>query len=402
MLKKTFASLLVMTLLVMLIMPTQTYAAPKWWDRFKDILAADIVGAADGYLQTESIGGAIAGGIKGSVEAGKGVIGSGSGELPVEVDVATLGDLHYEGLDRVFERFQFNARVLSKESWQRIDRTILIFVWEKGLYSEEIDVYLRGMDPTFEEIMRRIKEASTQNEGFPISENFYSNLEKALAVLDREADDPEVLIDEFIQMIGDASVKESDNDVILANIMAATAKKGYDYYKAIAAKADDTTDIIIEDGAAEIIELDIPPKVRGLEIAIDRLDATVGIDPVVMDVAPFIENSRTMVPFRFIGESLGAEIGWNPDEYSVSYVLGENTVKLYIGKSIATVNGKDIPIDENPLIVARIVNARTMVPIRFISEALGFNVSWDAENRSVAIHSNPYFVQNDLSGEMVE
>jgi len=57
----------------------------------------------------------------------------------------------------------------------------------------------------------------------------------------------------------------------------------------------------------------------------------------------FIENARTMVPFRFIGESLGAEIGWNPDEFSVTYVLGEQTVKLYIGRSIAIINGKEVP-----------------------------------------------------------
>lgn len=399
MVKKPLASLLVVTLFLMMVMPTQTYAAPKWWDRIKDIIAADIVGAVDGYLQTESVGGALGGSIKASVEAGKGLAGRGNDWLPLELDLASLGDLHNEGLDRVFQRFQFKRQQLSKESWQRVDRAILIFIWEKGLYSNDVDAYLKGMDPNFEAMMDRIKTASRT---FPISDNFYGNLEKALAVLDGESDDPELLIDGFIAMVEDAFVKESRGDILVTNIMMTTARKSYDYWKGIADGQPQSETVIIEDEGPEIIEADIPSKVKGLKITIDRLEASVGIDPVLIDVAPFIEKDRTMVPFRFVGESLGAEIGWNPEEASVTYALADKTVKLYIGNNMAMVNGQEVAIDQNPLIVARIVNSRTMVPVRFITEALGFYVTWDPENRTVAVHTNPYFVSNELSGEMVE
>lgn len=402
MFKKPLASLLVVTLFLMMVMPIQTYAAPKWWERFKDIVAADIVGAVDGYLQTESIGGALGGSIKASVQAGKGLAGRGNGWLPLEMDLTTIGDLHNEGLDLVFQRFQFNAQQLSKASWERVDRTILMFIWEKGLYNEEVDGYLRAMNPTFEAIMDSIKGSSIENESMAISENFYANLDKALAILDRESDEPELLIDAFVDMVENGFVKETKHDRILANLMTATARKSYEYWKGIADGQADTKDVIIEGQGPEIIETEIPSKAKGLKIAIDSLEASVGIDPVLIDVAPFIENDRTMVPFRFVGESLGAEIAWNPEEASVTYVLGDKTVKLYIGKNMALVNGQELAMDENPLIVAQIVQSRTMVPVRFISEALGFHVTWDPENRTVAIHSNPYFVQNDLSGEMVE
>jgi uncharacterized protein (DUF779 family) len=423
MFKKTIVLLVVLGLVTMLVMPIQTYAAPKWWDRLKEIVKADIAGGADGYLQTETIGGAIAGAIKGSVEAANtsGITGDG---WPLDFDLTvSIGDLHNSGLASLYERFSINSQKLSEEAWERIDRQILIHLWEWNLYERETAQYLRNMDPTFEAMMKRINEATQNNKNFPVSENFFNNLEAAFSVLDEDAEDPSVLIDQFINRLIESSAKESgevlsrgnggmtfskpevtykpqksmvgNNDIILAQIMASIGRKSYDYWQSKVEGLDDSMDIIVvvparaPIGVADLVEAAIPPSIKGIEVAINRTEATVGIDDVVLDVAPYIENGRTMVPFRFIGESLGAEIGWNPEESSVSYALGDNTLKLYIGRNSAVFNGKDVQIDANEAIVPKIVNSRTMVPIRFISETLGFNVTWDPERGAVGVSNNP-------------
>ncbi len=120
----------------------------------------------------------------------------------------------------------------------------------------------------------------------------------------------------------------------------------------------------------------------------------------VLDVPPFIENNRTMVPFRFIGEELGAEIKWNPEERKVEYILDENVIELWIGKNTAKVNGEDVMLDEDPSIRPFIKNSRTVVPIRFISEALGFEVIWNEETKEIMIvNGNPIYEGEVQEGE---
>lgn len=119
----------------------------------------------------------------------------------------------------------------------------------------------------------------------------------------------------------------------------------------------------------------------------------------VLEVPPFIQNSRTMVPLRFIGEELGAEIEWYPEERKVGYILGENMIELWIGQNTARVNGEDVMIDEDSTIKPFIKNSRTVVPIRFISEALGFKVTWNEDTKEIMIEGNPLYEGEEVGGE---
>jgi len=119
----------------------------------------------------------------------------------------------------------------------------------------------------------------------------------------------------------------------------------------------------------------------------------------VLEVAPFIENSRTMVPFRFIGEELGAEIKWYAEERKVEYILDENIIELWIGENTARVNGEDVMLDEDPSIIPFIKNSKTVVPIRFISEALGFEVTWNEETKEIMIEDNPLYEDERRGGD---
>ncbi|MDR2295650.1 MAG: WG repeat-containing protein [Clostridiales Family XIII bacterium] len=99
------------------------------------------------------------------------------------------------------------------------------------------------------------------------------------------------------------------------------------------------------------------------------------------DVDPVIENDRTLVPMRYIFEALGAEPLWNEAERSVTAEKDGAEIKLRIGESVAWVNGEEIPLDAAPVLRG----GRTLVPVRFIAESLGARVDWDAARRTVVI-----------------
>ncbi|HOR47466.1 MAG TPA: copper amine oxidase N-terminal domain-containing protein, partial [Caldisericia bacterium] len=97
-----------------------------------------------------------------------------------------------------------------------------------------------------------------------------------------------------------------------------------------------------------------------------------GLEWPVDITPPFIvsKTGRTMVPFRFIGEHLGATVDWFPKDKAVetvTYKLNDVYIELFIGKKTAKKNGQQIELDQEPMIV----NGSTMVPVRFVTEQFG-------------------------------
>ena len=103
------------------------------------------------------------------------------------------------------------------------------------------------------------------------------------------------------------------------------------------------------------------------------------------DVAPYIKPkvNLTMVPVRVISQGLGANVHWEAQERTVTVQKAGVTIVLKVGQNAASVNGKTVPLDAPPEINA----GRTMVPIRFIAEALGLEVRWNAANRWILLIS---------------
>ncbi|WP_274364194.1 copper amine oxidase N-terminal domain-containing protein [Paenibacillus thermotolerans] len=99
------------------------------------------------------------------------------------------------------------------------------------------------------------------------------------------------------------------------------------------------------------------------------------------DVQPFIKEGRTLVPFRAIAASLKAEVSYDAAAKTVTVVRGDVTVKLTLGSDVALVNGKEVKLD----VPAQAVKGRTVIPMRFLSEALGAKVSFDKETQSVIV-----------------
>ncbi|MBQ7040431.1 MAG: copper amine oxidase N-terminal domain-containing protein, partial [Clostridia bacterium] len=101
------------------------------------------------------------------------------------------------------------------------------------------------------------------------------------------------------------------------------------------------------------------------------------------DVPPVIINGRTMVPMRAIFEALGCSVSWHGEEQTAVGNRNGKTVMVTIGSNDAFIAGESATVDQPPVLI----DGRTLVPLRFISEAFGCNVEWEAETKSVFIEA---------------
>jgi len=105
--------------------------------------------------------------------------------------------------------------------------------------------------------------------------------------------------------------------------------------------------------------------------------------PMTFEVPPIIENGRTLVPLRAIFEALGAVVSWDEQTSTVTAVKGDKSVVLQIGSTIAKINGQIKILD----VPAKVVNGRTLAPLRFVGEAYGGTVAWNAETETIYLTS---------------
>ena len=105
------------------------------------------------------------------------------------------------------------------------------------------------------------------------------------------------------------------------------------------------------------------------------------IDPANKNVIPYIKEDRTMVPLRFLTESLGATVGYNDVTRGITVTLGDTVMELTVGETTYFLNGEAFEMD----CAAEISEDRTFVPVRFVSEALGKSVTWLSAERMVVI-----------------
>lgn len=104
-----------------------------------------------------------------------------------------------------------------------------------------------------------------------------------------------------------------------------------------------------------------------------------------LDVAPRIVNDRTLVPLRGIFEEIGADVTWDQATQTAAITHGSKVVKVIIGSKTATVDGTAVTLDTPAQLSAPSGAARTLVPVRFIAEALGAQVGWLNSPQTVLI-----------------
>ncbi|HPT70582.1 MAG TPA: stalk domain-containing protein [Syntrophomonas sp.] len=106
---------------------------------------------------------------------------------------------------------------------------------------------------------------------------------------------------------------------------------------------------------------------------------------LTFDVPPTIEDGCTLVPLRTIFEAMGATVGWDQDTRTATAVKDETTVVLQIGSTAPTINGQVKQLD----VPAKIIDGRTLAPLRFVGEAFGCTVDWDQASQLISITSVP-------------
>ena len=100
-----------------------------------------------------------------------------------------------------------------------------------------------------------------------------------------------------------------------------------------------------------------------------------------VDVDPVLQEGRLLVPLRPIFEALGASIAWYETTRTVQALSGATVITLTIGDKTALVDGETVTLD----VPGQIVRGRTLVPLRFVSEAMGAGVNWDSRTRTVSV-----------------
>lgn len=112
------------------------------------------------------------------------------------------------------------------------------------------------------------------------------------------------------------------------------------------------------------------------------------------DADPHMMQSRVFVPLRGVFEQMGAEVMWNGSTDTVTARKGNTDVQVVIGNRTAYIDGVARTMDVAP----HMMNGRTMVPLRFISESLGADVRWDSALDAVYIDSTGTSTSTGTSG----
>lgn len=123
------------------------------------------------------------------------------------------------------------------------------------------------------------------------------------------------------------------------------------------------------------------------------------IYPGERKVTSYIKSDRTYVPIRFVAERMGAEVTWENDTRTAVVKNGRHTIRISIGNSAYTVDGTVKQLDAPAeMIQSSEGYGRTMVPVRFIAEGLGYQVEWDNADRMVVVGDGS--IEWDIDGKV--
>lgn len=142
--------------------------------------------------------------------------------------------------------------------------------------------------------------------------------------------------------------------------------------------------------------------IDAIGVALVQADPTIQVLPVEniivkgkhlgFDTPPVIKSGRTLVPVKALVQAFGAVVEWNPVDQTVTITKGDQKIVLTLGETEVVVNDGTIQLD----VPAQAMNGRTVVPLRFIAEQMGFEV--DYEDGDITIEE----VEVDQTVQMTE
>lgn len=131
-------------------------------------------------------------------------------------------------------------------------------------------------------------------------------------------------------------------------------------------------------------------KVKGARKNVATANVVVNGYNLQSRYAPYVDGNRTFVPIRELTELMGADVQWDQGTKSVRIRLRNQDVKLKINSSVVYVNNKKMQMDKQSTprltqYMRQNGDYKTMVPLRFLSENLGFNVQWNNAARQASV-----------------
>lgn len=125
----------------------------------------------------------------------------------------------------------------------------------------------------------------------------------------------------------------------------------------------------------------LPDGSTAIQLSLGKTALGVNGQSFAMDTSPIMLENRLLLPVRYVAEPLGAVAAWNQEEQKVTVTLDGTVIELWIGQNKAKINGVETMIDPNNPNVKPVVvpPGRTMLPLRFLGEALGCEVVWNQD-----------------------
>lgn len=162
--------------------------------------------------------------------------------------------------------------------------------------------------------------------------------------------------------------------------MAATIRpnRGLDFRKARRGTARSSRRLAALLLFAVALTLAVPPATAQPPITVVVNGETLRLDP-----PPVIVHSRVLIPLRGVLERLGATVDWEAATRTIRVFRGSTVVVLAVGHPEAQVDGRSVRLDVAPVIIG----GRAFVPLRFVSAAIGAQVEWRADERTVVIRA---------------
>jgi hypothetical protein len=118
-----------------------------------------------------------------------------------------------------------------------------------------------------------------------------------------------------------------------------------------------------------------------VKLTVDKTAVTVNGNAMQLEQAPIIIKDNTMIPIRFVTDALGGSVTWDEKERKVTIIRGDKLIDLWIDQPDLIIAGKRVTAEVAPTIR----NDLTLVPLRILSENLGWKVTWDAKTRQITL-----------------
>jgi hypothetical protein len=130
-----------------------------------------------------------------------------------------------------------------------------------------------------------------------------------------------------------------------------------------------------------------PLPLNTVKIAINKKTGTVNGKTIKLPTPPIVKKTtdgtgdRTLVPIKFITEALGGEVRWDGSNRKVTVIRGDKIAVLWIDNPNVAINGSIVVSPLAPIIS----DSSTLVPLRLVSESLGWDVSWEPKGQIITL-----------------